>query len=224
MTGFWTARGDTSMRTGGAGGRPAIFAQMEGYWQALRPASGDLPRRADFDPRGIADLLECTLLLERIAPGQVRIRLAGMATCDLLGMDLRGMPLSALVVPDARAALSQHLEQVFDGPAIATLRLAGDSGMLRPKLAASLLILPMRGSSGAVDRALACLALEGSIGRSPRRFALLQGACRPVPGLAVEAAPKRRDAVQPGLAEAPAAFAPAPKGKPVLRLIKGGAA
>lgn len=91
---------------------PAQFGQLEGYWQALRPADGALPRRADFDPRGIADLLDCTLLLERIAPGQVRIRLAGMALCDLMGMDLRGMPLSALMLPEARPALSAHLDQV----------------------------------------------------------------------------------------------------------------
>src|SRR5690606_25152587 len=36
---------------------PPQFAQMEGYWQALRPDGRNLPHRADFDPRGIADLL-----------------------------------------------------------------------------------------------------------------------------------------------------------------------
>ena len=96
---------------------PPQFAQMEGYWQALRPDGGELPRRADFDPRGIADLLEHTLLLERIAPGQVRIRLAGMAVCDLLGMDVRGMPLSALLVTAARPALGAHMERVLEGAA-----------------------------------------------------------------------------------------------------------
>lgn len=238
---------------------PPQFAQLEAYWQALRPAPDALPRRADFDPRGIAGLLHATMLLERIAPGQVRIRLAGMALCDLLGMDLRGMPLSALLVPGARDALAGHLEQVFDGPAIAHLRLAGERGMMRPALAGDMLILPMCGQSGATDRALACLVTEGSLGRAPRRFEITGALRRAVPGLGAAptptpgkaAVPKVTPAPQdalPGLAEAPAPFAPAPASQgsggpqpeargasgagpeapsarkaPHLRLIRGGA-
>jgi len=231
---------------------PPQFAQIEAYWQALRPTDGALPRRADFDPRGISDLLHATMLLERISPGQVRIRLAGMALCDLLGMDLRGMPLSALIVPGARAGLSALLEQVFDRPAIAHLALSGEKGMLRPAFDGQLLLLPMRGHSGATDRALACLVTGGSMGRAPRRFDLTGATCHPVPGLPVTRtvtapppapartpAPPARQPEAHGMHEAPAPFAPAPVasavapvappsapapgGRPFLRLIKGGA-
>lgn len=214
----------------GKGAAVPQFAQLEAYWQALRPATGALPRRSDFDPRGIAGLLHATMLLERIAPGQVRIRLAGMALCDLLGMDLRGMPLSALMAPAARSGLATALEQVFDGPARAHLRLSGERGMMRPSFAGDLLVLPMLGHDGACDRALACLVTTGSMGRAPRRFDLLGADTRQIEGLPTNApvATTRRMVAPPapavpGLAEPPAPFTPAPggKGRPYLRLVKG---
>lgn len=202
----------------GQGAVPPQFAQLEAYWQALRPADGSLPRRSDFDPRGIADLLDSTLLLERVAPGQLRIRLAGMALCDLLGMELRGMPLSALLVPAARDAFAAALAPVFDRPCIAEFRLEGETGILRPALSARLLVLPMAERSGTAALALACLVTEGRSGRPPRRLTLLGSSTRVIDGLTapILAAPA------PGLAESPSPFTPAPpKGKPRLRLVKG---
>jgi hypothetical protein len=165
------------------------------------------------------------MLLERIAPGQVRIRLAGMALCDLLGLDLRGMPLSSLVVPGGRDGLSLALERVFDGPTQAHLRLTGERGMMRPTFGGELLILPMLGHSGACDRALACLVTSGTMGRAPRRFDLTATEHRRIDGLVARAGaplPKRAaPAREPmGMAEAPARFAPAAKGRPYLRLVK----
>ncbi|WP_323041969.1 PAS domain-containing protein [Gemmobacter sp.] len=209
----WNGRGKGSDVTGAT--QPAQFAQLEGYWQALRPADGALPRRADFDPRGIADMLECCLLLERIASGQVRIRLAGMALCDLLGMDLRGMPLSALMVPEARVALAAHLERVFAGPAIGRYRLEGERGFMRAPCMGDMLVLPLLGQSGRPDRALACLVTDGRAGPAPRRFALAMGGSRPIGGLVARPAPTP----VPGMAEAPAPFAG--PGRPHLRLVKG---
>lgn len=222
----WDGRGKGAGQAGTA--VPPQLAQMEGYWQALRPADGSLPRRADFDPRGIADLLECALLLERIAPGQVRIRLAGMALCDLMGMDLRGMPLSALLVPEARPALAAHLERVFAGPAIGRYRLEGERGFLRGPCAGEMLVLPMLGQSGRPDRALACLVTDGKPGRTPRRFALVQGGCRPIAGAPVAPVaapgplrPAPKAGPLHGLAETAAPFALRSQGRPHLRLVKG---
>ncbi len=213
----WDGRGKVTGQMGAT--VPAQFAQLEGYWQALRPADGALPRRADFDPRGIADLLECTLLLERVAAGQVRIRLAGMALCDLMGMDLRGMPLSALMMPAARPALAAHLERVFDRPAIGRFRLEGERGFMRTPLRGDMLVLPLLGQSGRPDRALACLVTDGAPGRAPHRLALVAGACLPIAGLPPSA--PAEPAIEPlvGLAEAAAPFQP-PRGRH-LRLVKG---
>ncbi|MEM1421046.1 MAG: PAS domain-containing protein, partial [Pseudomonadota bacterium] len=50
---------------------------VEAYWEGLR-AGRLVPRRADVDPRGIDQALEYSFILERIAPGMARFRLAGM--------------------------------------------------------------------------------------------------------------------------------------------------
>jgi len=205
---------------------PTRLAEMEAYWLALRGDGTDVPARADFNPRGVAGLLDSTMLLERIAPGIVRIRLAGMALADLLGMELRGMPLSALFLPEARDGLAAHLEQVFEGPRILRMRLEGERGILKPALAAEFLALPMRGQDGAINRALGCLITEGKAGRSPRRLSIRQVATRPVPGYA-PSSPKTAPAVprepaMEGMAEAPATFSPAPNKRPILRVIQGG--
>lgn len=199
---------------------PPQFAQVEAYWNALRPDDGGLPRRADLDPRGMSDHLHHILLLERIAPGQVRIRLAGTAVCDLMGMDLRGMPLSALVVPQSRPVLDRQIERVFTPPARLELSFEGEKTLMRPPLLARMLLLPLLGHNGVTDRALACLVAEGKIGRTPRRL-VLKGTGAPADFL--------RTTVQAGFAEAPAAFAPAqpqpsptkPGLPPYLRLVKG---
>ena len=72
----------------------ADFHQLQAvraYWEAMRKP-GHLPRRDDINPRGIASALEQVFLVEQIAPHHGRLRLAGMALSDLLGMDPRGMP------------------------------------------------------------------------------------------------------------------------------------
>ena len=56
-----------------------------------------MPRRAEIDPRGIENALEYAFILERIAPGMARIRLAGIHLSDLMGMEVRGMPLTSFI-------------------------------------------------------------------------------------------------------------------------------
>ena len=218
---------------------PLQFTRLRGYWEALRDGDA-LPTRAALDPRGFADLLECTLLMERIAPGMARIRLAGMGLCDLMGMDLRGMPISALILPDSRDRLRTELEHVFAGPRIGTFALEAARGIGRPALSAQLLLLPLAGHDGTIDRALGCLVTEGKVGRVPRRFAVAQSDLAEVPGYLAPAelterpAPRRAAdtpeftglslprAPQPGFAAPKIPFDPAPKPRANLRLIKGG--
>lgn len=210
------------------GGDPPGFAQLLAYWDALRPSDGALPRRADIDPRGIADLLDRVVLAERIARGQLRIRLAGMAVCDLLGMDLRGMPLSALFVGDSRLMLADRLESVLAGPSIARLSLEAERAVLRPPMRAAMLALPLAGEDGSANRILALLHTERDPGRAPRRLVLTGSVLTAVDGV-----PPASRSAAPGLilpeatlpveaAEEPAPFAPQlAGGKPHLRLVKG---
>jgi hypothetical protein len=145
------------------------FDHLRAYWSELS-RGGRLPSRADVDPRAIAGMLDRTLLIERIGNGIGRIRLAGLALCDLLGMELRGMPLSALIEPAARIAAAEAIEKVFAIPASAELWLRAESDLGLPRLTGRLLLLPLRGDDGQVDRAIGAMVIEGRIGRAPRRF------------------------------------------------------
>ncbi len=68
--------------------------QAEAYWSALRTGS-EIPFRSQIDPRGLENILRQTFILERIAPGIARFRLAGgQALNEMAAMEVRGMPLS----------------------------------------------------------------------------------------------------------------------------------
>jgi hypothetical protein len=147
---------------------PAV-SQVEAYWEGLR--NGRLmPTRSEVDPRGISDILEFAFVLERIAPGMARFRLAGMHLNDLMGMEVRGMPLTAMFLPEARRQIQRTLELVFERPSTARLSLSGDKGMTRPALDAQLYLAPLKGENGQPNRILGALQTNGKIGRAPRRF------------------------------------------------------
>lgn len=196
---------------------PAVN-QVEGYWKALQ-TEGSVPRRADIDPRGIEGALAQAFILERLAPTVARFRLAGMHLNDLMGMEIRGMPMTAMFLPDSRTAAAAALDCAFSTPAKVTLTLTGDLGAGRGPLDARMVLLPLLDEAGRVTRLLGALQAKGVIGRPPRRFAILESRYEDCPGHYAETpAPAPRS--EPGLAEPPqAGFDTAPK-RPALRLIR----
>lgn len=210
---------------------PAI-SQTEGYWDGLRGGAA-IPMRSDIDPRGLMEVLEYAFVLERIAPGVGRFRLAGMHINDLMGMEVRGMPVTAMFLPQAREEISEIIEKVCDGPAIAVLDLQGDGAIGRAKLEAKMLMAPLKNDFGEVNRILGCLQSLGRIGRQPRRFRVTGVSIRElqVPVQATPKAPATVSAKNPakvslgqataGFEEAPATFEPLELGKsgPTLQLV-----
>lgn len=192
--------------SGMAAVRFAMIAQVRAYWEALREG-GALPQRARIDPRGIEGALANSFLIERIAPGIARFRLAGMHLTDIMGMDVRGMPFSSLFEPADRDAVAPRVERVFATPCILDLCVDAGRGVGRPAFSGRMILLPVKGEGGA-DLALGCLATEGIIGRSPRRLSC---------GRALE---ERilTGTPTPGFAEEPAPFVP--RGRPHLRLVR----
>lgn len=207
------------------GGRPtdtdpshfAAIQQVRAYWEGLRNGP-TLPRRDQIDPRGIAGALENAFVLERIAPGIARFRLAGMHIVDLMGMEVRGMPLSAMFDPAGRTALGIALEKVFTAPAILDLHLEAERSIGKPTLSARMMILPILGNAGKPDMALGCMVTSGTLGRSPRRFA--------ISNLMLDTLPTKPNPVvqqmQHELAEAPVPYRvqPTTKGRSYLQLVK----
>ena len=152
-----------------APGRFGALDDVRRYWEALR---GDrlLPLRSEIDPRGIDGALDGAFIVERIAPGIARFRLAGTSLVDLMGAEVRGMPLSVLFDAGSRRVLADAVEAVFSGPEALRVNLTGERGMGRPPLEAEMLMLPLKSDLGDTTRALGCLVTGGGVGRTPRRL------------------------------------------------------
>jgi hypothetical protein len=147
---------------------PAL-AQVRAYWDARR-GTAPVPPHAGIDPRGIERALAQVFVGERVAPGQLRLRVAGSHLAGIAGTDPRGLPLSVFFEPAARGALAAAVMRAFGGPGPVALRLSTPWSVLAPPMRGDLLLLPLRGESGEVDRMLGALATEGRIGTAPRRF------------------------------------------------------
>lgn len=208
----------------------AAISQVEAYWDALRGLRM-MPKRSEIDPRGIENALEYTFVLERIAPGMARIRIAGSHLSDLMGMEVRGMPLTSFITPPNRMQMSDALEEVFQRPAICELRMTSEVAPGKPQMDARMLLLPLKSDLSDVSRILGCLVAKGDLGLAPRRFDItgadmrLIDAPASLPQVKNDAAyGDQRAATRrvPGFAEEEAHFdsyAPRPD-VPYLRLVK----
>lgn len=145
---------------------PAL-SQVEAYWEGLRGAR-IAPLRSEVDPRGIDRALENAFVLERIAPGLARFRLAGMHLNELMGMEVRGMPLTSFFTAEARQTVTEALGHVFEQPAKVEFDLKGERGS--GELPGQMILLPLRSDLGDISRALGCLVTQGQIRRCPLRF------------------------------------------------------
>ena len=185
--------------------------QAEAYWSALRTGA-EVPFRSQIDPRGLENILSQTFILERIAPGIARFRLAGQALNEMAGMEVRGMPLSAFFTPAARSQLSAALEHMFDAPAIAELTLNTEATRLRGVKEARMILLPLRSDLAEISRALGVFVSDGNPSRTSQRFSLAGSELRPLPAEAApqagaaKDAPKPVNAPNPGFAETQARF------------------
>lgn len=147
---------------------PAI-AQVDAYWEGLREGRL-MPCRSEVDPRGLQGALEYAMLMEVVAPGIARVRVSGMHLNDLMGMEVRGMPITAFFDPADRQRLSDVLKEVVSGPKVAELTLSSPGGIGRSPLSAKLYIAPLSSERDNRPRLLACLQSKSGIGRTPRRF------------------------------------------------------
>lgn len=220
--------------------RYAALAQIDAYWTGLR-GNRLMPQRSEIDPRGLKGCLEYCFVLERIAPGLARMRVAGSHLGDLMGMEVRGMPISSFLTPDSRDPFGQALEEVFETPCTATIELSSETGLGRPALAGRMILMPVRSDLGDVSRILGGFVTDGEIGRSPRRFTVDHISLTPIKGvdttpragrpplardMFVDAesraprAPQTRDRAPAGFAEKAPEFEQPLPGVPYLRVVK----
>ena len=142
-------------------------------------------------------------IIEKLAPDNMRIRLAGMKICEMMGMEVRGMQPGFLIEEADRQRFDRLLNVVMDEPAVVELKLAAPNraGTYR----ATMLLMPLRSDFGDINRVIGCTSGEGELFAPPLAFAIQDVAVTPVePSQGAE--PRQ---LMPGFAEAQAAFAPA---------------
>ena len=139
------------------------------YWRGIG-GGADVPRRDDIDPARIAPCLSRIIVLERIAPRQARIRLAGQAVGQGFGIESRGMPISSLITPASRDWLGESIEALFDDPARVELGLSGPRTAFRRRLIGSMMLLPLRDREDKITRALGYVELPERRTVAPIRF------------------------------------------------------
>ena len=174
--------------------------QAEAYWHALRDGA-TVPRRSQIDPRGLENILNYTFVVERIAPGIARFRLAGHHLNELAGMEVRGMPLTCFFTPAARGQISAVLEHTFDAPSVAELTLKSAARRGAAPLEARMILLPLQSEHGVVDRALGVLIGDGPVGNTPHRFEIGTTSLLPVTGGQKQPVTSAKPTPTPGFAE-----------------------
>lgn len=147
-----------------------IIKDLFAYWENLR-ADRIAPTRSEIDPRKIKGTLEHTFVLEASANGSPRFRLAGIEVCDLLGMELRGMPSHALIEDVDRDLFNQILFDVLSTPHIAELRLNGQLAGGR-SVQGRMILMPLQDELGNLSRILGAVTLDRELLRPPVRFSI----------------------------------------------------
>ena len=142
---------------------------LEAYWQGLR-TDGDVPERVNLDPAKIQPVLPSTFILQRVAVGTARFRMAGQSIRDLMRIDPRGMPFSTLFEGDDHDELRHRLESAFSDPAIVGLPLTSSGSLTRPAIDGAVLLLPLRDRRGDTTRMLGALVAPHTASQKPRRF------------------------------------------------------
>jgi hypothetical protein len=193
-----------------------MLSSLKTYWDRLR-AGRVAPYRAEIDPRQFESALENMFIIEKLAPDNMRIRLAGMRICEMMGMEVRGMQPGFLIDEADRVRFDRLLNVVMSEPAVVELKLAARNraGAYR----ATMLMMPLRSDFGDINRVIGCTSGDGDLFAPPLVFAIEDVAVTPVESS--QAAEPRQP--MPGFAEAQAAFAPPPPTPPApkLRSIDG---
>lgn len=193
-----------------------VLSSLRTYWERLR-AGRIAPYRAEIDPRQFEGALENMFIVERVSPDNMRIRLAGMKICEMMGMEVRGMQPGFLVGEGDRQRFERLLGVVMSEPSVVELSLQSEgwSGRWR----ASMLLMPLRSDFGEINRVLGCCACgPGEIVGAPLVFRIEDVSISPIEPSAAVVEPAQS---LPGFAEETTPFAAAPAAAPRLRSIDG---
>ncbi|MEM6679145.1 MAG: PAS domain-containing protein [Pseudomonadota bacterium] len=133
------------------------------YWNTLR-GSRPCPARAEVDPRRISRGISNVFILEDLGRGNLRFRLAGSALVDAFWMELRGLPVQAIMAATARESMRELVAETLAEPGIGMARLSRHGA--RVPAFWEMALLPLRSDRGDINRVLG--ALHPLAGTEPR--------------------------------------------------------
>ncbi len=151
-----------------------VLTVLETHWQELRGADL-LPDRTSIDSAKLDAALPYSFVLERVATGIACVRVSGQRVNAYAGMEMRGMPITALFSGTSRLRLSSLLEDCFGGPSIIGIAISTEGSLLHRSRNGRLLLLPLAGHGGQVTKALGAIVLDAPEGLKPQRFAIPEG-------------------------------------------------
>jgi hypothetical protein len=130
-------------------------------WRGNRP----LPGRRDVDPAAIRPLLPNLVLLERLAGGRFRYRLAGEAVNSLFQTNLGGRFVDDALPPGMAERALQRYAQIADQRI--ALHLYGAANVRADlRMPSERLLLPLAGDGRAIDGVIAlALFYDGGVGQ-----------------------------------------------------------
>ena len=149
-----------------------ILACLFDYWEDLR-GPREAPRRSEIDPRRIKAALNHTFIVEKTRFGGSRFRLAGTEVCDLMGMELRGMLLTALFDQTGQEELKLILKDIYYSASVYEFRLTSFQAGYR-KVGAKMVLLPLTDDNDKITRIFGGIKLDRELLRPPVHFEILQ--------------------------------------------------
>ncbi len=141
---------------------------LRSHWESLR-TNGELPLRADIDPRQIPDVLDSLFIFERLNPQDVRVRIAGLTLCEMMGMEVRGQSPMSFFDDSTRRRFAAVVGEVLEHSLIANLGLDTIDRMGN-EAQAEMILLPLRSDFGDVNRVIGCVTGPAEGFTAPMRF------------------------------------------------------
>lgn len=192
-----------------------MLSTLKAYWERLR-AGRIAPYRAEIDPRQFESALENMFIIEKLSADNMRIRLAGMKICEMMGMEVRGMQPTFLICDEDRIRYERLLNVVMLEPSVVELKLSADSRGGRYR--ATMLLMPLRSDFGEINRVLGCISGQGEMFAPPLAFRIDEVSVTPIEQ---NQASERMAHALPGFAEEQSGFESMSGPAPKLRSIEG---
>ena len=192
-------------------GRPETA--LHDHWTELRALS-TVPRRSDIVPSALGAALEHLVLLDKTSPRAATMRIGGLRVCELLGAEVRGYRLADLFEAESQPHVEAMVAGCLIQPALADL--SGRALLKNGRdVRLRMILRPLLDQRGIVSRTIGTLVIEAEL--TELSHAVLRAGevnLSPIETGWAAYKPRRFCAVH---------TTPKPSGRPVLRVIEGGA-